>query len=340
MAGAPAADPVHVNAISPLKTQVSGPSLDNRRAAAAVIDLLVIGAGGALIAALAGSFTASVAAVTIGWALFYYFACESAAGQTLGKRLLRLRVERAGGGTADERAIAMRTVLRLVDGIGLYLVGLVTMLVSGERRQRLGDLAGGTVVASADGAPGLPLGRPEPAAEPAAQEAEASEEPDASQEPEPEPVAAEPEVFEPEPPPQERPIVTEVEPAAEAVDPDPEPEPDLEEAAGLPDLPPAASSEGESAGGPRVASPALEELAEDVAATAGAKPQPEKDAAPAASAEETKPAAEEAPQPESFTVKPVETVSEIDLVMSQAAEDSGDEDERARDTARSRGGSA
>ena len=39
-----------------------------------------------------------------------------------------------------------RTLLRVVDGVGFYLVGLVSMLATGERRQRLGDLAAGTVV--------------------------------------------------------------------------------------------------------------------------------------------------------------------------------------------------
>jgi hypothetical protein len=43
----------------------------------------------------------------------------------------------------------VRTVLRVIDGIGLYIVGLIVMLVTGQRRQRLGDLAGGTMVVDA-----------------------------------------------------------------------------------------------------------------------------------------------------------------------------------------------
>nr|MBA2629620.1 RDD family protein [Thermoleophilaceae bacterium] len=125
----------------------SGSRLDNRRALAAVVDLAVIAAGGLLISlAAGGDFTGPIAAVSIGWALFYYFAFESDGGQTLGKRLLKLRVERATGGPAAPRDIAVRTGLRLVDGLGLYLVGLGVMLFTRERRQRLGDLAAKTVV--------------------------------------------------------------------------------------------------------------------------------------------------------------------------------------------------
>ena len=50
----------------------------------------------------------------------------------------------------------MRTVLRLVDGLGVYLVGLIAMLATGERRQRLGDLAAGTIVTT------IEEDRPEP----------------------------------------------------------------------------------------------------------------------------------------------------------------------------------
>ena len=47
------------------------------------------------------------------------------------------------------REIAVRTVLRVIDGLFMYLVGLVVMLVTGQRRQRLGDMAAGTMVVDA-----------------------------------------------------------------------------------------------------------------------------------------------------------------------------------------------
>ena len=141
----------HASAVS-----ASGPRLDNRRVLAALIDLVVLGAGAALIGFVAGAlnggeveFTPALEVILLGWALYYYFACESGGGQTIGKRLMKLRVVRADGGHAGMREIFVRTILRVIDGIALYLVGLIVMLVTGERRQRLGDLAGGTVVVDA-----------------------------------------------------------------------------------------------------------------------------------------------------------------------------------------------
>lgn len=82
--------------------------------------------------------------------LAYHFAFEVAAGQSVGKRLLGLRVVRADGSRPSVAAIAVRTLLRLVDWLPLlYLVGFIVMLATGERRQRLGDLAAKTRVARA-----------------------------------------------------------------------------------------------------------------------------------------------------------------------------------------------
>jgi uncharacterized RDD family membrane protein YckC len=145
----------HASALS-----TTGPQLDNRRVLAGLIDLVVVAAGAALIlfaadALPSGSGSArdevgsGLYLLATAWGLYYYFACESGGGQTLGKRLMRLRVVRADGSDAGMREVAVRTVLRVVDGIGLYLVGLVVMLVSGKRRQRLGDMAGGTIVVDA-----------------------------------------------------------------------------------------------------------------------------------------------------------------------------------------------
>ena len=45
--------------------------------------------------------------------LLYYFATEARSGQTLGKRVLGLRVVRRDGSAADTGAIAARTLLRV-----------------------------------------------------------------------------------------------------------------------------------------------------------------------------------------------------------------------------------
>lgn len=67
-------------------------------------------------------------------------------GQTLGKKLLRLRVVDARGLPLTFPQTVLRNLLRFIDALPLaYLVGGVAALAS-KRGQRLGDLAAGTLV--------------------------------------------------------------------------------------------------------------------------------------------------------------------------------------------------
>jgi uncharacterized RDD family membrane protein YckC len=67
-------------------------------------------------------------------------------GQTVGKRLLGLRVVDARGLRLEPSQVIVRNLMRFVDLLpALYLVGGVACVWS-SRRQRLGDLAAGTVV--------------------------------------------------------------------------------------------------------------------------------------------------------------------------------------------------
>jgi uncharacterized RDD family membrane protein YckC len=67
-------------------------------------------------------------------------------GQTIGKRVMRLRVVDETGLRLTFAQIALRNLLRFVDTLpAFYLVGGVAALVS-RRAQRLGDLAAGTLV--------------------------------------------------------------------------------------------------------------------------------------------------------------------------------------------------
>ena len=81
----------------------------------------------------------------------YFTICEAATGQTLGKRLSRIRVVSQDGGRVGFGQSAARNVLRLVDALPiLYIVGLVSVLATGEdRRQRVGDIAARTRVVTA-----------------------------------------------------------------------------------------------------------------------------------------------------------------------------------------------
>jgi uncharacterized RDD family membrane protein YckC len=162
-----------MNAIAPAQaTSLTGPSLDNKRVAAALIDLAVLFGFGFVLGLLGGGRTPGITLVLLAWALYYYFALEMMTGQTLGKRAMGIKVVRSDGSPADMRAIGIRTVLRLIDGFAFYLVGLVVMLATKDRRQRLGDLAGDTVVTTADAQPPkvAPAAMPPPAPAPPAPE--------------------------------------------------------------------------------------------------------------------------------------------------------------------------
>jgi uncharacterized RDD family membrane protein YckC len=129
-----------------------------RRMLAAFVDILLLGIVFVLVGIITGgahssSNSASVTLGAGGTAVFvliagvYYFGCESTTGQTVGKRLLGIRVKGEDGTAATTRGVAIRTVLRIIDALSLfYLVGFVAMMATGARRQRLGDLAGHTFV--------------------------------------------------------------------------------------------------------------------------------------------------------------------------------------------------
>jgi hypothetical protein len=83
--------------------------------------------------------------------LLYFFLLELHTGQTVGKRLAGLRVVRIDGRPVDVMGIGARNGLRLIDGLpGLPLLGALSMTLTGERRRRIGDLAGRTMVVEAD----------------------------------------------------------------------------------------------------------------------------------------------------------------------------------------------
>jgi uncharacterized RDD family membrane protein YckC len=339
-----------MNAIASAKAaSAAGPELDNRRVLAGVIDVVIVALGAAVIFAAAGTTSAPLVAVALGWGLYYYFACESSdSAQTVGKRVMKIRVETVNGGKPDMRAIALRTVLRVVDGIGLYVVGLIVMIATGKRRGRLGDLvadtrigsAGGpaktpvaaaTAVAAAPAASRVPIAESGPAFAPVADADELEDEPVAEAGEAP---VAEVEDFEQEP-------VAEVEDDSVAeADEEPVAEADEveDEPVAEPEDEPVAEGEQDTVD---MASPSLKELAADVEATAGSAPDEEEPAEePVAQAEpvdedlvdddpladpdgeeededDLAPAAE-VDEDEDEDAKRIETISAIDLVMEDS----------------------
>jgi uncharacterized RDD family membrane protein YckC len=82
-------------------------------------------------------------------AFLYYWVFEGLFGTTLGKLVMNLRVRTVAGNRIGLGKALIRNLLRVVDGIGVYLVGFVFALTS-RSRQRLGDRVAGTVVVQAD----------------------------------------------------------------------------------------------------------------------------------------------------------------------------------------------
>lgn len=130
------------------------------RLLALIVDTVLLGALFALvgtwIAVQRGGLTATgfsltgapagitIALVTIA-GLAYYWLLEGVFGATLGKMLIGIQVRRKDESLPRLRASFLRNIFRIVDGIGVYLVGLIVAVLS-ARRQRIGDHVAGTIV--------------------------------------------------------------------------------------------------------------------------------------------------------------------------------------------------
>jgi uncharacterized RDD family membrane protein YckC len=133
-----------------------------RRIGAAVIDIGIVLVIVLLVGGIVGNDTAPDAPTSerfgtldrllvLCLAFGYYWLSEALWAQTLGKRVLGIRVERVDGSKAGAGATFVRTLLRAVDGLpAFYLVGLIAIFATGPRRQRVGDLAAKTRVVAAD----------------------------------------------------------------------------------------------------------------------------------------------------------------------------------------------
>jgi len=95
-------------------------------------------------AALWGTF--AFLNLIISFAYFTYF--EGTTGQTPGKRAMNIKVAREDGKKMTYADALIRTILRIVDGILFYLLGLIIILVT-EKKQRLGDVLAKTIVVKA-----------------------------------------------------------------------------------------------------------------------------------------------------------------------------------------------
>lgn len=121
------------------------------RALATIIDGIILGAIGGIIAAvievgLNGSHLGNSYyfwSLVAGFCYYTYF--ESYKGATPGKLLCGLKVVKVDGTACDIRTAAMRTVCRMIDGLFAYLVAAI-FVWSTDLNQRLGDKLADTLV--------------------------------------------------------------------------------------------------------------------------------------------------------------------------------------------------
>ncbi|USZ69542.1 RDD family protein [Halorussus salilacus] len=131
--------------------------LDNRIEALLIDGLLVALVAGALgyvggtlavdgpLGGLGGAILALQFGTPIGL-IVYHTAFEGYYGQTVGKRLRGIVVVKRDGSPVTWTAAVIRNFLRIVDMLPIfYIVGVVVAYVTDDR-QRVGDLAGRTVV--------------------------------------------------------------------------------------------------------------------------------------------------------------------------------------------------
>jgi uncharacterized RDD family membrane protein YckC len=91
-------------------------------------------------------FTILYFVVSVGYGMYFEWYWR---GQTIGKKILRLRVIDAGALRLQPYQVALRNLMRYVDSLPLfYLVGGLAALMS-RRSQRLGDIVAHTVVVKA-----------------------------------------------------------------------------------------------------------------------------------------------------------------------------------------------
>jgi uncharacterized RDD family membrane protein YckC len=132
------------------------------RALATIIDFIIIVAVMYAIGAITGE--SDGASVSLGTAstcvlslavIAYYIVMEKMFGGTVGKLVLGLQVVKEDGSPLDWGSAAIRTVLRIVDGLFVYLVAAILVWTS-PTKQRLGDRVAKTLVVKKGVAAGSP----------------------------------------------------------------------------------------------------------------------------------------------------------------------------------------
>ena len=78
----------------------------------------------------------------------YFTILEGSKGQTIGKMVTKIKVVREDGGAIDMNQALTRNILRIIDGLFVYLIGAILIWRS-DKKQRLGDSIAKTIVIKA-----------------------------------------------------------------------------------------------------------------------------------------------------------------------------------------------
>jgi uncharacterized RDD family membrane protein YckC len=78
----------------------------------------------------------------------YFTYLEGSRGQTIGKMITKIKVIREDGKPIDMNQALTRNILRIIDGLIVYLIGAILIWRS-DKKQRLGDSIAKTVVVKA-----------------------------------------------------------------------------------------------------------------------------------------------------------------------------------------------
>ncbi len=98
---------------------------------------------------LSGAAVLAISAIGIIIWLLYFTYFEGTSGQTLGKRVMSIKVTKESGESLTFVDALIRTLCRIIDMLPtLYIIGIILILVT-EKNQRIGDLAVHTIVVKA-----------------------------------------------------------------------------------------------------------------------------------------------------------------------------------------------
>ena len=126
------------------------------RMVAQVVDFVALFVVGYLIAMTSGGTSSSGFSLSGGPAFLwfavsmgYFIVLEGTNGQTVGKRLTGIVVRTESGESITVTDSLVRNLLRVVDGLFFYAVGIFLIFRS-DRKQRFGDRVADTVVVSVE----------------------------------------------------------------------------------------------------------------------------------------------------------------------------------------------